>query len=138
MKRHIIIMIMLASVNWGCAPSTVSYQPAKTEFGRPIDITKYDQVIEGKTSESQVIAMFGDPSRIMDRPDGRILQYFHFQTQHSGNFSSPSGTQGVSSHTMLMFKINNGMVVKKARMIGSQPMQMKPETAVINPGKDKP
>ena len=138
MKRHVIIAIILALVNWGCAPSTVSYRPAKTEFGKPIDITKYDQVVEGKTTESQVMALFGDPSRIMDRPDGKILQYFHFQTQHSGSFASPSGTKGVSSHTMLMFKINNGVVVKKARMVGSQPMEIKPETVVITPGKDKP
>jgi outer membrane protein assembly factor BamE (lipoprotein component of BamABCDE complex) len=138
MKRHIFIMIMLALINWGCASSTVSYQPAKTEFGKPIDIVKYDQIVEGKTTESQIIALLGDPSRIMDRPDGKIYQYIHFQTQHSGSFASPSGTKGLSSHTMLMFKIKNGVVVKKARMVGSQPIEIKPETVVITPGKDKP
>jgi hypothetical protein len=137
MKRHIFIMVMLALVNWGCASSAVSHQPAKTEFGKPIDITKYDQIIEGKTTESKVVALFGDPSRIMERPDGKILQYFHFQTQHSGSFASPTGTQGASSQTMVMFKINNGVVVKKAKMVGSQPMQMKPETIIVTPDKDK-
>ena len=138
MKRHIFIMVMLALFNWGCASSTVSHHPAKTEFGNPIDITKYDQIVEGKTTESQVVALLGDPSRIMERPDGKILQYSHFQTQHSGSLASPTGTKGVSSHTMVMFKINNGVVVKKSKMVGSQPMQMKPETIVVTPDKDKP
>ena len=74
----------------------------------------------------------------MERPDGKILQYSHFQTQQSGSFASPNGTKGVSSHTMVMFKINNSLVVKKFKMVGSQPMQMKPETIVGTPDKNKP
>jgi hypothetical protein len=138
MERYIFIMVMLASVNLGCASSIVSHHPAKTEFGKPIDITQYDQIVEGKTTESQVVALLGDPSRIMERPDGKILQYSHFLTQHSGSLASPTGTKGISSHTMVMFKINNGVVVKKSKMVGSQPMQMKPETIVVTPDKDKP
>jgi hypothetical protein len=138
MKRHIFIMVMLALVNWGCASSTVSHHPAKTEFGQPIDITKYDQIVEGKTTESQVVALLGDPSRIMERPDSKILQYSYFQTQYSGSFATPTGTKGVSSHAMVMFKINNGIVVKKFKMVGSQPMQIKPETIVVTPDKDNP
>jgi outer membrane protein assembly factor BamE (lipoprotein component of BamABCDE complex) len=135
MKRHIITMVVLALVTWGCAPSTITRQPAKTEIGIPIDITKYDQIIEGKTTEPQVIALFGTPSRTMDKPDGKVLQYVHFETQHSGNLASTAGTTGASSHTMVMFKISKGVVVKKAKMVGSQPIQMKPETVTITPGK---
>lgn len=138
MKRHIIIMLMLAFVNLGCASSTISHHPAKTEFGSPIDITKYDQIVEGKTTESQIVALLGDPSRIMERPDAKILQYSHFQTQHSGSLANHTGTKGVSSHIMVMFKINNGVVVKKFKMVGSQPMQMKPEIINITPDKDNP
>lgn len=138
MKRYIIILILLALFNYGCASSTVSNYPAKTEIGKPIDITNYDQIVEGKTTESQVVALFGDPSRIMERPDAKILQYFHFQTQYSGSFTSHTGIKGALSHTMVMFKINNGVVVKKAKMVDSQPMQMKPETIVVTPDKNKP
>jgi hypothetical protein len=138
MKKHIFIMIMLAFVNWGCASYTVSHHPAKTEFGKPIDITKYDQIFEGKTTESEIICLFGDPSRIMERTDGKILIYSHFQTHHYGSLASAAGAKGVTSSSMVMFKINNGVVVKKSKMVGSQPMEIKPQTIMITPGKDKP
>ena len=92
MNRHIIFMIMLFLINWGCASSQVSYQPVKTEYGKKIDIAKYDKIVEGKTTESQVIAFLGEPSRIMEKSDGKILQYMHFQTQYSGSLASSSGT----------------------------------------------
>lgn len=137
MKIRIIIMIVTGLLNWGCASHSISHHPATTELGRPIDFTKYDQVIEGKTRESQVVALFGDPSRVIEKRDGKILQYSHFLTQSSGNLASPGGTMGTSSHSMLMFKINNGIVIKKAKMVASQPMAIKPETVTITPGQDK-
>lgn len=139
MHRHrIIAVVVILCAVFGCVSHTVTHYPAKTEFGRPIDIAKYDQVVEGKTTESGLIALFGEPQKVIERSGGKkVLQYYHYQTQMYGSMASPAGTTGTSSHSMLMFGIANGVVVKKAKMVGGQPVGIQPETTVIAPSKEK-
>jgi hypothetical protein len=138
MKKQItfIIMVMLTAI-WGCVSYTATHYPAKTEFGKPIDIAKYEQVVEGKTTESDVIELLGEPTRVMERSGSKVLQYSHFQTQTYGSIGSPAGLTGASSHSMLMFNVINGVVIKKAKIAGSQPVEMKPGTTLITPSKEE-
>ncbi len=136
MRRYVAIFIISTLlVTIGCITHTVTTQPSKTEFGTPIDISKYDQVIEGKTTESNLIALFGQPTNITERSGVKIYQYFHHQTQTYGSLASPSGSTGSYSQTMVMFKIINGIVVKKAKMVGTHPIDMKPQTITTTPNK---
>jgi hypothetical protein len=136
-KQIIFIIIAMSVAIWGCVSYTATQYPAKTEFGKPIDIATYDQVVEGKTTESDLITLLGEPTRVMERTGSKVLQYFHFQTQTYGSMVSPAGMTGASSHSMLMFKIINGVVVKKAKIAGSQPVEMNPGTTLITPNKEK-
>jgi hypothetical protein len=136
MRKYVAIFsILIMWITIGCITHTVTTQPAKSEFGTPIDISKYDQVIEGKSTESNLIALFGQPTNVTERSGIKVYQYYHHQTQTYGSIASPSGSTGSFSQTMVMFKIINGVVVKKAKMVGSQPIDMKPQTVTTTPSK---
>lgn len=106
----------------GCASPAVKPPVAVHQFemGQPLDPSKVDQIIEGKTTEREAISLLGSPQTIQERPDGaRILIYHHYQTQMSGpGFAS---TQGSISNEMLILGIRNGVVKKKFKSSSTQP-----------------
>jgi hypothetical protein len=134
MSMALIILVSVCLIA-GCIPSTVSTYPAKTEVGRPIDVGKYNQVIEGKTTEADLLSFMGEPSSIIERGNAKVMQYTHMITQTTGSVASSTGVTGFSDFTMMMFKIQYGVVVKKARMVRRQPIGIQPETTVITPKK---
>jgi type IV pilus biogenesis protein CpaD/CtpE len=129
MKRHVLLMLVMVVANWGCAPQTPSNLtanlPAKVEFGKPIDMAKYDQVIEKKTTEAETIALLGTPDRVMEMPDGiKALMYSDIKMQLDANPLTASSVRGVSSDTIVMFIVKGGKVVKKTKSVGSHPVSI--------------
>ena len=85
----------------------------KHEMGQKIDPLKVDQVIEGKTTEAEAVALLGAPQMVKERPDGsKILIYMHHQTAIYGR-PDMSNTKGGTSSNHLYLGIRGGIVRKK-------------------------
>ena len=121
------LIILILSLSFGliaCASPPMATPSAvhQVEMGHHIDPAKVNQIIEGKTTQQEAIALLGPPRTIQDRPDGsKILIFSHYQTQMSG--PSFSDTQGAISHDMLFLGIRNGLVMKKWQRTSQQPMK---------------
>jgi hypothetical protein len=85
----------------------------KHEMGQKIDQLKVDQVIEGKTTEAEAVALLGAPQMVKERPDGsKILAYMHHQTAIYGRPSMTDAKGGTSSNHLYL-GIRGGIVRKK-------------------------
>ncbi|MDP2044959.1 MAG: hypothetical protein Q8L00_01980 [Deltaproteobacteria bacterium] len=114
------LVVLLAAQ--GCVSPAVKSPTAVHQFemGQPLDPSKVNQIIEGKTTEREAIFLLGTPQTIQDRPDGaRILIYHHYQTQMSG--PGFANIQGSISNEMLVLGIRNGVVKKKLTRSSTQP-----------------
>ena len=95
------------------------------EMGRPLGLGQVDQIVEGKTTEAEAVALLGQPQRVMERPDGsKIIVYSHHLTQIYGQPGLSNTKGGVSSET-LMLGIRNGIVMKKWQSSTNLPTTMR-------------
>ena len=116
------LVVLLAAQ--GCVSPAVKSPTAVHQFemGQPLDLSKVNQIIEGKTTEREAISLFGTPQTIQDRPDGaRILIYHHYQNQTQMSGPGFANTQGSISNEMLVLGIRNGIVKKKLNSSSTQP-----------------
>jgi len=82
--RLMILVLSLFFDLIACSSTTPS-AVHKFEMGQPIDFTKVNQIIEGRTTEHEAIALLGTPQTIQERPDGSmILVFSHYQTRVAG------------------------------------------------------
>lgn len=118
-NRYLLLLLILFSsllILFSCAPTLVT----NYESGRPIDPSKINQIIDNKTTESDVIALLGPPQNTQERPDGaKILIYSHYHSQMSG--PSVGDLKGGISHEMLFIGVRNGIVKKKWQNSSSTP-----------------
>jgi hypothetical protein len=112
--------------------------PTYKEIGAPLDLGKYNRVIEGQTTEKEILTQFGDPSETMEIPDGKILIYSHMKVKFDKeNQFAASGivfdvdpftlapSTGVASGSAMMFRIRKGIVVfKKTTTGGPRPVEI--------------
>jgi hypothetical protein len=115
-------------------PSCIHHQ---TEMGKKIDQSKVDQIVEGKTTESEVIALLGEPQRATEAPNGiKILGYQYYQSQMYSGFI-PGQTKGDITSQMLMLWLKNGVVVRKSGSISNMPIGSKTGKTLVVPDKFK-
>jgi hypothetical protein len=122
--KFIMLILSLSFGLIACASTPRSTPSAihQFEMGQPIDSTKVNQIIEGRTTEHEAIALLGTPQTIQERPDGsKILVFSHYQTRMAG--PSFSSTQGAVSNEMLFLGIRNGLVMQKWQRASQQPMK---------------
>jgi hypothetical protein len=101
-----VVTLLAALLMVGCA----TY---KHEMGQKIDPLKVDQVIEGKTTEPEAVALLGAPQMVQERPDGsKILIYMHHQTAIYGRPYMTDAKGGTSSNHLYL-GIRGGIVRKK-------------------------
>jgi hypothetical protein len=104
--RIALVFMLAALLMAGCA----TY---KHEMGQKIEPLKVDQVIEGKTTEAEAVALLGAPQMVKERPDGsKILIYMHHQTEIYGR-PYMRNTKGGTSSNHLYLGIRGGIVRKK-------------------------
>ena len=104
--RIAMVFMLAALLMAGCA----TY---KHEMGQKIDPLKVDQVIEGKTTEAEAVALLGAPQMVKERPDGsKILIYMHHQTAIYGRPYMTDAKGGTSSNHLYL-GIRGGIVRKK-------------------------
>jgi hypothetical protein len=111
---HKFIWLLILSLLCGCA----TY---KHEMGKPIDQGKANQIIEGKTTETEVISLLGEPQNTIIRPDGsKVIGYSYnkFEMYGSPGFARSKG--GMSGES-LMLLIKNGLVAKKMESSRNMP-----------------
>jgi hypothetical protein len=114
MKTRFLVLLIIPLII-GC----IAHQ---TEMGRRIDPGQVGQIVEGKTTEGEVVALLGPPEQVMDLSDGKkILMYSHHLTQLYGR-PGLARTKGGVSHEMLMIGLRDGIVKKKWQSASNTPM----------------
>jgi hypothetical protein len=94
----------------------------QTEMGKRLDPGQVGQIIEGKTTETEAIALLGPPQHVTERPDGaKILMYSHYLTQFSRHPVLPASKGGISSETLFL-GVRNGLVMKKWQSSSNTPL----------------
>jgi hypothetical protein len=113
-RQWVIVIVPVLFFIHGCA----TYQH---ETGTKIDSDKVGQVIEGKTTEAEAVALLGTPQMVQERPDGsKVLVYMHYQTKIFGR-PSISDTKGSTSSSTLFLGIRDGVVKKKWQQASNIP-----------------
>jgi hypothetical protein len=104
--RVLLILIFFIMFAGGCVAH-------KHEMGQKIDPIKADQIVAGKTTEAEAVALLGAPQMVQERPDGsKILVYMHSQTELYGRPYLTDAKGGTSSEKLFL-GIRNGVVRKK-------------------------
>jgi amino acid transporter len=129
----IIILFFTLSLTSGC----IAYQTYQTEMGRPLDPAQVAQIIEGKTTEAEAVALLGPPQQIMERPDGsKTLMYSYSLTQLYGITGSVNTVGNISSK-ILFLNIRDGLVKKKWGSSSNTPLGMTTNQTLVVPGQSK-
>jgi hypothetical protein len=93
----------------------------KHEMGQKIDPIKAEQIVEGKTTEAEAVALLGVPQMVQERPDGsKVLVYMHTQTEVYGRPYMTDAKGGTASNHLYL-GIRNGVVRKKWQSITNLP-----------------
>jgi hypothetical protein len=109
----------------------------QTEMGKKIDHSKVDQIVEGKTTESEAVALLGEPQRITEAPNGiKILAYQYYRSQMYSGFI-PGQTKGDITSQMLMLWVKNGVVLKKSGSTSNMPTGSQAGKTLVVPDKFK-
>lgn len=92
MKKLLTLGIACATV-WIASSCTTT---RSIEHGRTFAIENVSQIVEGKTTESEVITLLGDPTNRTSTSDGRVtLTYHHSKT----DVERSHGVLGFGRHT---------------------------------------
>lgn len=130
MKRIALFMFISLLL----CPSCIHQQ---MEIGKKIDSGKMDQIIEGKTTESEALTILGEPQRVTEAPNGiKILGYQYYQSQMYSGFI-PGQTKGDITSQMLMLWVKNGVVVKKSGSTSNMPTRSQTGETLVVPDKFK-
>ncbi|MCX5890887.1 MAG: hypothetical protein NTY36_15790 [Deltaproteobacteria bacterium] len=109
----------------------------QTEIGKKIDSAKIDQIIDGKTTESEAVALLGEPQRVTEAPNGiKVIGYQYYQSQMYSGFI-PGQTKGDITSQMLMLWVKNGVVVKKSGSTANMPTGSQTGKTLVVPDKFK-
>ena len=121
MKSFCLLIILFFTLSF--INSCIAHQ---TEMGRPLDPAQVAQIIEGKTTEAEAVALLGPPQQTMERSDGsKILMYSHSLTQFYGNpITGLANTKGGISSETIFLGIRDGLVKKKWGSSSNTPLSM--------------
>ena len=113
MKTAILICMC-----WIC----LSCMTVQHESGARIDVNKLDQIIDGKTTEQEVLALLGEPQNVTITPyGGKIYMYRYIRTAIYGR-PYLSDSRGKTETQMVMIRVNkDGTVTKQLQSLGSSP-----------------
>jgi hypothetical protein len=129
--NKLILLIFIALL---FCPACIHHQ---MEIGKEIDLTKAEQIVEGKTTELEAVALLGEPQRVTEAGHGiKILGYNYYKTQMYSGFI-PGQTKGDISSQMLMLWVKNGVVVRKSGSISNTPTGSQTEKTLVVPDKYK-
>ena len=94
------------------------------EHGKPFAIENVSKIVEGKTTESEVIALLGEPSNRTTSSDNRVILIFHHSktdTQRNIGFMGiGSKSEHHNTRQTVTVVLNNGIVERVSSSSGGE------------------